>query len=63
MYSIDRMICQVTDRTTGPAWPIDDAWRTTISAKMAAMGISRAELARMCGVSRQTIQAVFLFAN
>lgn len=42
-------------RPTGPIWPTDDEWKRRVDDSIKERGISRADLARLCGVTNASI--------
>lgn len=42
-------------RPDGPMWPTDAEWKARVDADMKERGISRADMARMCGVTNASI--------
>lgn len=46
-------------RPTGRPWPVDDAWKKDVLAKLAEAGISRAQFARDLGVTPSAITTLF----
>lgn len=42
-------------RPPGTYWPTDSAWKAQVIERMAEIGLSRADLARACGVTNASI--------
>lgn len=42
-------------RPTGTYWPTDEAWKAQVNLRLAELAMSRADLARACGVTNASI--------
>lgn len=51
----------MSGRASGPAFTVTDEWRQAIIDRVAAMGITRGELATRCGVGESTLSEALTF--